>query len=301
MPHSFSDVIDLDSHARLRRTVVRDIPLSLGTRVKGKVVDDVPRPIANGYVAVTSVLHTGIKDRKRQLTWSHWVPIESDGSFSVESLPRDTIGQFIAVCDGWVSAPTLMECFDKVGLGELRGQRSSQRVTPHLINLTGDEVECVLPMETTISCRVKVQKSDGMPLRDAQVSMWPNQKWYGGGSQWAGSALRRDLILKLTPAGRVLMLEWSERSQECLMQKGVAKFPSDRYQQTTDEHGIAIIRQLPCGTEDQPRNTTVHVQHDEFEQRPANNRRADSVDLIRGQIAEITVTMDPKGTTVLGE
>ena len=95
----FSDVIDLDSHARLRRTVVRDIPLSPGTRVKGKLMNDVPRPISNGYVAVTSVLHTGIRGRGRQLTWSHWVPIEPDESFLVESLPPDTIGQFTVTMD----------------------------------------------------------------------------------------------------------------------------------------------------------------------------------------------------------
>jgi len=297
----FSELIDLTDKGQMRRTVVRDVPLAPGTRIVGELSPEVPRPIVNGYLGVEVTHRRGFDDYRQRLSWRHWVAIERDGTFAVESVPRDCIGQLIAVCDGWLPAPTDRRVLEELSLDQFV-ERSGSRVTPHVIPISGDEVSCTLRMLRTASCRVKVVSPDGSPVAGARVAMSPNQFWFGGGSNLVGDVSRQDLVFRLSPEEREAISGWTEEARQFIEDRGIRKSRHDVYVQTTNDHGIAVIRELLGGTADSPRMRSVRVTHDDYEL-PANDRdfRELRVGLILGEVSEVTVIMDPKGTTLLGE
>ena len=94
----FSDSIDLKQFTS--DTIALDLRLKPGTRVVGRLADDVPRPVKNGRV-VARIIHGAD-------SWSNWnwyakAEIDTDGTFTFDPLPPDENLQMIAICDGWVS------------------------------------------------------------------------------------------------------------------------------------------------------------------------------------------------------
>ena len=96
---------------------------------------------------------------------------------------------------------------------------------------------------------------------------------------------------------------WTEELQQRMAAAGAVTDPT-RYRKETNNEGIVRILTLPGGTKDNPRTETVSVWHDDYEQ-PASDdnrlRRRTSVQLVQGEVTEVTIVMDKKGTKVLGE
>lgn len=298
-PALFSRVVNPADSGNSQRVLLRNIPLFPGTRLQGRLSDTVPRPVPNGHVAVRVMQHAGIRQSEKRLNWRHWVPIQADGSFVVESLPADSIAQIIAVCDGWISSRASPESLEYVGLAEFRGQVHHNRVTPQVFPVVGEEVSCEISMEQAASCRVSVVTMSGVPIEHAAVSLWPNQMWLSGGSQLVGAGFCTDRFLKLTADQQRLLQHWS--SWQMFEELGVMKSLGNVYQQTTDANGVAVIRLLPGGTAEHPRHESILVEHHDYEQPPYDGlHRSTSVELLRDRTAEVTVRMDPKGTTVIG-
>lgn len=276
-PSLFSESITIEPGDR-SRVFLKNVALSLGTRVEGKIDPSVPRPIRNGQVAVivkSNVPNVGVRDN---WSWYDKASIQEDGSFVFESLPPDEVMQIVLVCDGWISAKPEKATVLKFFLDEERSL--NQGVTfPQVIPLKGTRIEPTILMNKATAVKVTVKSPNGNPVEGAVVSMWPNQYWFHGGSQVLGAA-------------------YSQREMMITARKGDTGQikRTIRFLATTDESGVAIIRNLPTNTTE-----LISVGYDDFEMPISGERRVASVNLKPNEVAEITIQMQKKGTAALGD
>ncbi len=303
----FSDPVSLDSADEGLRKLLKDVPLYPGIRVTGRLDEQVPRPVTNGHiVAICSNVLQSDK-RNSALRWNDWVPIEPDGSFVIDSVPRHSFVMLIAVCDDWVSTAPTPEDLTNAGVDPESVRRvSAQLVMPLVFRVDQEAIDCLLKMEQTAACQVTVIQPDGSPLPEATVGFWPNQYWPGFGTQIVGMGHQSAAALLLNDDERKLLREWwtSPEKREKLEQMGIWKTSFERYVVRTDANGVAVISNLPAGSDEQPHLTTFTVEHPEFEHPTSIDDRLNRhsrVSLVRGQTSEVTVSMNPQGTQIIAE
>ena len=273
VPKLYSESIEVEPDDK-SRVLLKDVKLSSGVRVEGKLDDSVERPIKNGIVAAT-IKRKSKKSDDWASTWG-WnskATINEDGTFVFESLPPGEVLQMISICDGWVAAPPnqgeVLRFFPKE-------TRARGMVTPQLIELKGEKVEPVIEMEKTTSVEVTVFDPSGEPLEGATVVMWPNQYWFDGGSQIVGDAYSTVEFLYKT---RTEKFEYER---------------TNRFKSKTDKNGVAVIPNLPAD-----RTESLAVAHKKYEQPISGRGRQLRVNLKTDRIAKVTVKMQEKGTEVL--
>jgi hypothetical protein len=204
--------------------------------VIGKLADEVPRPVKDGYVITTSVPKPAGYSYDKQtpsLCWHDSEPIAEDGSFIIASIPRSGEIQIIAVCDGWVSKTTIPESH-----GFVKGQ---------LFDVSGESIEPVVQMERTGTIELTILKPDGTPLESGEVSAWPNQRYHKGGSTVLGQKV-----------SSVKLVENQLRSPED------QAYPVNREQSFPFmgliENGSVVLRGLPLST-----NREIYLRHKEYQ------------------------------------
>jgi len=304
-PIKFSKSINLSEYGNKSRVLLRDLELQTGTRVEGTIDKNVPRPIKNGIVSIHVITGLGVEaygSYESRNDWSDWTTIEEDGTFVFESLPRGDVVQMIAVCDGWISVHPTVEDLQRVGLEVHQSQISDSRVAPQLALLKGDVATPVIKMQQTAACRVTVLGPDGNPIENAQVYTSPNQISFGGGSTIVGNGYSRRAAL--LAADQIKDLTWGRATREKFVELGIMSPASSRYMATSDEKGVAEINTIPGGTKDSPLTQSIAVHHEDFEQPTGDGRgirRQLNVSLVRGETSEVTIKMQKKGTTVIGE
>ena len=216
--------------------LLRNLQMRSGAVVQGKLSDNVPRPVKDGYVIATSVpLPAGESwaEENPSLGWHDWVEVNEDGTFVFESLPRAGEVQLIAVCDGAVSTTTVPD--------------ARSFVMGQLFDVVQDQVEVVLEMEPTGSLEVKVKTLDDKPVTDAQISSWPNQRYYKGGSTLLGGRFRSVTQIRhqLLPAEKRTPI--------------VYEHPKYSYQKKLDDKGTAILTGIPL-----QKNYSLYLRHDQL-------------------------------------
>lgn len=277
-PNLYSELLEIDPSDR-SRVLLRDIKLAPGTRVQGRLDDAIPRPIRNGLVSAYISKPGSGENQFRwdaEWNWAEKTPIAADGTFVFESLPTGEILQMIPICDDWVPAPP-----SKEEVLPFFPQEADQLVIsmsrPQLIRLEGPQVEPVLKMLPATSVKVTVLDPNDRPLAGAQVVSWPNQLWFGSGSQILGTAY-----------------SWSEMLHRSRQSDEWSFHREHRYMAKTDEHGIAIIHTLP------PNQTEGLVASLEGYEMPLNGTdREIRINLKPGVVTEVTIKMQPEGTDVL--
>lgn len=303
----FSDRVLLDSADEGLRKLLKDVPLYPGIRVTGRIDEQVPRPVSNGHIVAVCANVLQSDRRNSALRWNDWVPIEPDGSFVIDSVPRHSFLMLIAVCDDWVSTSPTPEDLQNAGVDPESVRRvSAQLIMPHVFRVDQDAIDCRLKMEQTAVCHVTVLQPDGSPLPEATVGFWPNQYWPGFGTQIVGMGHRSSAALLLDDDERKLLREWwtNPDKRQKLEQLGIWKTSLERYVVKTDANGVAVISNLPAGSDEQPHLTTFTVEHPEFEHPTSDDDRLNrhsKVSLVRGQTSEATVSMNPQGTQVIAE
>lgn len=275
-PIRFSKSIKIEPGDR-SRVLLRNVKLSAGTRVEGRLDDSVPRPIKNGHVSASIVRSMNPNQWRTRWNWYDKTPIESDGTFVFESMPTDEVLQMIAVCDGWV--PSNPEegsvlAFFPSAVGKLKGNFT----VPQIVELQGEKVTPVLAMHESTSVKVTVKDPDGQPLSGAKVVMWPNQLWFDSGSQILGDGYSQSEFLVKTRAG------------------GFDYDRQIRFSSSTDENGVALIKNLPVN-----KTESLAVSHDDFDMPISGRDRSIRVDLKPGEVAEVTIQMQEKGVDALGD
>jgi len=276
-PTKFSKRIEIKPGER-SRILQKDVKLSLGVRVEGKLEDAVPRPIKNGHISACCN-HNADPDGRgwNRWSWSDRAEIKEDGTFVFESLPDDEVLQLIPVCDDWVPGKAKREDVMKHFPNEARQLGNDWAALPQLAKTDGNQSEVVLPMLRAKDIKVTLLDPEGNTLPNTAVLCAPNQYWFDGGSQLLGEAYcSRDFI----------------KDPESVKRLWVS---SNRYGTKTDVTGTAFIRNLP----DTKLARSLSVQHDDYELPIDGNRRKATFEFAETGVTEVTLKLQKKGTEVL--
>ncbi|MEX1229563.1 MAG: M56 family metallopeptidase [Planctomycetaceae bacterium] len=276
-PVQFSDVIDLTNYKEAPISI--DVALKPGVSVKGRLSDDVPRPIKNGRVI--AAVYSG-PDFNDTVFWGASAEIAADGTFVIKDLPANEDVQLIALCDGWVSqSPTLTELdsyIEKYGL-DLPTTFRPEYVRnglyyPRLHRLSPTASETVIPMERTSACEVTVVDANEKPVPNATVVFYAQQSFFRGGAFELGTGW--DMPANL----RARLATGKDRS-------GISK-PS--FEATTDEKGVAVVSHLAGGVYRSADGSRFHmsVAHPDY---LMQNGLLPSVTLQPGETGRITVKL----------
>jgi hypothetical protein len=154
-----------------------DIELSPGIAIRGKLSEQVPRPIKNGVViAVHMPLPAGPNwdENLPSVEFHDSCKINEDGSFGWDSMPRTGKIQLIAMCDGWA------------GLNSQNGASVYGQVFE--VDETSLDVE--LEMQPTFDAKFRIVDENEQPLTGINCNLSPNQTWLLGGSTMVGTTYR---------------------------------------------------------------------------------------------------------------
>lgn len=278
-PNLYSELMEIDPADR-SRVLLRDVKLSRGTRVQGRLDDAIPRPIKNGIVSARVDLSFSGEAREGAgtiWTWFDQVPIAPDGTFVFESLPNGEILQLIPLCDNWVPAPPSEE--QVLPFYPDEAERLSNSVSyPQLIRLEGPQVEPNLQMVPATSVKVTVVGPDDQPLPGVEVYSWPNQCWFGDfGPPFLGEVPSYSEI--------ILRSRKTDASEPDL---------KSRFSATTDETGICVIHTLP------PNESGGLIAYlDGYEMPLIDEERSVTVNLKPDVVTEVTIKLQRVGTDAL--
>lgn len=254
----FSDVMTISAVAG--RTNKLAAEFRRGVTVRGRLDETAPRPIRDGRV-IAHVWPPGLQPKDSPPQWHAWTRVREDGTFEMDSLPSGDL-EIVALCDGFVSTNG-------------PGQFSSMHY-PQKHSLGTNDITITMGLEPTATLEVEVMDDEGHPLKDAEVSTWPNVR-YG---EWSAVILGGDCYntadrFRDGPAWR--LTPWWERSSS--------------FHGTSDVSGLAVVRNLPVEV------TQFSVEHPRFTL-PAvvtnggDKRRQAAVTLIRGQTNRTSVRLE---------
>ncbi|EMI18635.1 signal peptide protein [Rhodopirellula maiorica SM1] len=265
----FSEILDFD--VPQRDTFAVEVPLSPVTPIQGVLSDNVPRPVIAGRINLSTLPPSGASDNR--VEWDTWVPIQADGTFTVEAWPMDEKIQVIALCDGFIAS-------SGESPAEYEGPRDSANthvIRPQVFDPL-DEGPITIEMTPLVNCLVKAVDEDAEPVAGVTVEAWPNVIWWNSGAQiYCGSLMKGERRMRY-------------RDYDSSIDKG---FPQP-FRATTDRNGIATL-ELPEG------NRSVGVISDSYELPIILGRRYKKVNLIPGDTTEVTIQLHPRGTERLGD
>ena len=302
-PAMFSSPLFLGNQPELIRDChLPNIRVEPGRHIHGILDDTVPRPIKNGHVVLKAVNTISRKDADSRLAWNDWAPIDAEGKFHFDSVPRDSIVMIVAVCDGYLSSAAIPEELEAAGIeGEdAAAFQSASMILPLVIRLKDDLDNWTVPMLPTATCRVTVQDSEGSPLPGADVYSNPNQMFPGIGSNIVGDGHSSAKIYKLSVEEQKRLFLFQSRDE--MRKLGVRIDFRNAYSRKTDENGVAVLHTLPGG-QSLTHKEHISVEHPEYEiptspEQPVH--RVAQVELLAEETAEITIRMQSKGTDSIG-
>lgn len=240
-----------------------EVELTRGVTVHGQLDETAVRPIRNGKV-IANVWPEGQKPQNNPPTWHAWSSIREDGTFDIGSLPEGKL-EIVALCDGYVSTN---------GPG-----KDSTFHYPQVHTIERTDLNVTVGMERTCSLAALVTDAQGKPLKDAQVSTWPNIR-YG---EWGATILGADDynsadFVRNTEKGKGFMKWWQNRP---------ASFTA-----TSDFTGVALMMNLPKEAKE------FSVTHSNFvlparDDGSGEKRRQASMRLSSGLTNRVTVQLEP--------
>ncbi|MDM4019396.1 hypothetical protein [Roseiconus lacunae] len=266
----FSEIVDFEVSES--NECVLDVPLTKVEPLQGVLSDNVPRPISNGRLDLRTLEPSGVASNR--VTWSTWVPVDSDGTFRIDAWPTGEKIQMVALCDGYMaeSGETPTEC------GELSDQEARRFLRPQVFS-PGDPQPVKVEMTPLATCRVTAIDEENSPVAGVTIEAWPNVHWWNDGSQiYCG---------RLTSGERRMRYRSYESSIDY-------SFPKP-FRATTDRLG-SVTLELPAG-----RRTLGLLPDEEYELPITFGRRYFRAELEANETKEITIELQPKGTEQLGD
>ena len=265
----FSRITDFD--LTLGETKRLDVELRPGVCVRGRLSDNVPRPVRAGRVRAESLNPAeAMWDR---VQWMTWVPIRPDGTFVIDTWPADEPLQLIALCEGFIAengtAPEEVKNAPRQGSG--------MSCRPQVFRpCSGGSIE--LAMTPLVRCNVTAVDEDDKPVAGVEVFSYPNVQWWNSGSQFYGS--------------------WLVRGERLVRVRDVRDSVENAYPNpfiaSTDAHGRVTL-ELPSGRQ------FLDVKSDVYELPVFLGRREVDVRLNRGKTTDVALRLQPMGTEKLGE
>ena len=202
--------------------------LQKGLTVKGRLSENVPRPVRRGWVTCTcstpgpTYEHRGLGQTNS--------PVEADGSFVLENVPHDCDLQITAICEGYTSEPPseadhqrMQAAYESTG----RSRDGDVFHMPFVAKPPEDGTALTLPMREAAVLRVIVKNPDGSPAAGVRVATNPNEVTYGLGSTlFAQMGLPRE--------------DWSKKPED-RSRRGF------EFSGVTDADGVCVIGTMPPG------------------------------------------------------
>lgn len=263
--HRFSGILPA-RYAKGKDVTIRGIRLRPGMRLSGSLSDNVPRPIANGKVVAWCMPKPPGEVGDASIGWCDETTIAADGSFEFLSLPSGGMVQLIALCNGWLIEGNKAQFTSGLEFNVSDEQIAENRVTG-----------ITLQMKQAAQLEVEVLGPNGKPLAGAEVSTWPNQKLTHGASDLLGECPRTINLIEAQIAGKKI----EPRDWHTL----------GRYIQKTDEHGKAVLRDIPLG-----RHEELYVKFENLI--PKQDERPDGDTIFENAIRYILDSPEPKKLTV---
>lgn len=213
-PTHFSDVIEVIT--REGKTKRIDAPMRRAARMQGMIGLNVPRPVLEGRVKLST-----IPPDNDNITpsWRTWATIQPDGTFTVDGWPPRMKAQVCALCKGFIATSgTAPEEIQEPPRGDLRRAQVFRPAFPMEIK-----------MEPIGKCVVTVEHKD-QPIEGVMVLASPNIYWWNEGSQiYCHPLIRTE---KMIVTGKY----WD----------AVDKLMPQPFTGTTNEQGVATL-ELPAG------------------------------------------------------
>jgi hypothetical protein len=258
----FSDKVDVT----IKQGVTNSVSLALkpARTVRGKLSDNVPRPVVNGRVVV-NIVPAGRTFRDPILRWHAWTGVNDDGSFDIPSIPAGDL-EIIALCNGFISV-------------DGPGQRQSSVIRyPQKHTVGANDLDIVIDMEPTARLEVTVFDDNGRLLEGARVSTWPNVCWHNCGSTIFCSGIY-NTIDRFRQSGED--------------QEGFPRDIPSGFFGISDANGVAILSDVPA------RLTRFAVEHKDyvlpkFETGGMAASRQASMVLQPGALTRTTVILEPR-------
>lgn len=256
----FSDTVDVTVEEGVTNTLSLD--LKPGRTVRGKVSDNVPRPVLNGRV-VASIVPSGRSYRSKPPRWHAWTTVNKDGSFEIPSLPAGDL-EIVALCNGFIS----------VGQGQ-----SSTMNYPQTHVIGTDDLDIVIKMEPTARLEVTVYDENGQLLEGVLVTTSPNVRW----GNWASTIFCSDLYNTI-----------DRLKQPYERKNGVSREMPSGFSGISDKSGVAILSNVPAN------QTRFAVDHPDYVLPKTGGTagfapsRDASIILQPGAVTETTVSLEPR-------
>lgn len=246
--------------AAARETNFFDLELEPGLTVTGRLAG-VEGPVTNGWInALVLSAKPNLPGAREELVWGDYAEVKADGTFALSGLPPGRL-ECAALCDGYLSKRP-------------SGATSGYEVLP-VESTAPQEEELVLEMERSAVARVEVHDPEGKPLAGARVLFWPNIQWARRWSTiFATDFHRTSEALARTPvsATRAVKREFSA---------------------TTDETGVAWIRELPPGFGRESRFAVTDARY--VLPLNAEGDRSERIRLMSGRTNYASVRLQEKG------
>ena len=138
-----------------------DVEMLPALPIRGRLSDNVPRPIHNGRVKLSTI---GDGNSVDTVEWFDWAPIAADGTFVINGWPQNEPAQLIALCDGFIArngeAPAMVPPERAKG-GYLRAQ----------VFLEPQASEILVEMTPMVRCRFECKNAFDKPLQNINLSL----------------------------------------------------------------------------------------------------------------------------------
>jgi len=277
-PTLFSEEIEIKPGDK-SRVLLKDVKLSLGCRVKGRLDDSATRPIKNGYVIAGLYKKPNPNDLGSLWSWSDEAKISEDGTFVFESLPPNEVVQLLPICDGWLpakpKAKDVLAVLPSVDPGRVKSLIHAFAATPQLVKTGESETVASLSMIKAPTVTLKVVDKNGDPLKGIKAGSSPNQYFFNAGSNILGDSYPTRSFC-----------ETQERGED----PNAFYRSKNPYSGETDSKGILRIENMPPGLQ------SLVAFHDDLEMRkdPETGQPEKFVE-IGSEDLEVTIELFPKG------
>jgi len=257
------DVVASPDPIRLEVEMIAALP------VRGKLSDNVPRPVRNGRVKLTSI---GDGESWNGVEWFDWAPVAADGTFVIDDWPQNEPLQLIALCDGFIAgngkAPTSVPPERATGIGP-RAQ----------VFLEPQASEIVIDMKPLVRCRFECKNAFDKPLADIVVASSPNIFWWNFGSQ-----------LYCDPLVDPIDFLMSGKYESSEASKNLPR----PFHGTTDAKGVVEF-DLPAG------NASIYAQSERHQLAARGGNRRRKIFVGREKAVVEQLVLQPKGLDCLGD
>ncbi len=258
--------IEIDGTEKLIKKSVELVP---AVTIRGKLSDEVPRPVISGRVKFQTITDGRSWD---EISWFDWAQIEEDGSFVIDAWPKGEPMQLTALCDGFCAKNG--EKPPMVTPERARGSYMRAQVF-----LEPENSEITVEMEPMSSCRIEVNNAFGKKLSGVTAGANPNIGWWNGGSQ----------IYCWPLVGGVEFLKTGKYNRD--RKDGIHTQP---FSGKTDEDGFVTI-QLPA------RKTNLWIGNERYQLAAKAGRRSRRIEVEQAKSMSLEFVLQPKGLDVLGD